>query len=148
MAKLFANRIHHKYLTLATVLLLLCASCSQSDSTTSKGKKDNADKLQVVTTFTVIADMAANVAGDAAIVVSVTKAGAEIHNYQPTPQDIARTSGADLILWNGLGLELWFEKFLQQLDGVKSSVVTDGIEPNPSILIRDLTPENPIHTPG
>ena len=66
------------------------------------------DKLKVVTTFTVIADMAANVAGDAAEVVSITKPGAEIHGYQPTPGDLRRAVDADLILWNGLNLELWF----------------------------------------
>jgi len=88
-----------------------------------------ADKPLVVTTFTVLADMASNVAGDAADVVSVTKPGAEIHDYQPTPKDIGRTRGADLILWNGLNLELWFEKFLARLDGVPSVVVSDGVEP-------------------
>jgi len=88
-----------------------------------------AEKLKVVTTFTILADMASNVAGDAAEVVSVTKPGAEIHNYQPTPKDIGRTRGADLILWNGMNLELWFEKFLSRLKGVPSAVLTDGIEP-------------------
>ncbi len=87
------------------------------------------DKLRVVTTFTVIADMASNVAGDAADVLSVTKPGAEIHNYQPTPKDIVRTDNADLVLWNGLGLELWFEKFLDQLGDVPSAVVSDGVDP-------------------
>ncbi|MEL6752140.1 MAG: zinc ABC transporter substrate-binding protein, partial [Pseudomonadota bacterium] len=72
-------------------------------------------KLKVVTTFTVIADMASNVAGDAAEVVSVTRPGAEIHGYQPTPQDLVRASDADLVLWNGLNLELWFEQFLANL---------------------------------
>lgn len=88
-----------------------------------------ADKLKVVTSFTILADMASNVAGDAAEIVSITKPGAEIHNYQPTPKDIGRTRGADLILWNGMNLELWFEKFLERLDGVPSAVLTDGIEP-------------------
>ena len=76
------------------------------------------DKFKAVTTFTVIADMAQNVAGDAAIVESITKPGAEIHNYQPTPGDILRAQDADLILWNGLNLELWFEKFFQNLSDV------------------------------
>lgn len=87
------------------------------------------DKLKVVTTFTVLADMAQNVAGDAADVVSVTKPGAEIHGYEPTPQDIVRASDADLILWNGMNLELWFEQFLSNLDGVPSVTLTDGIDP-------------------
>jgi len=73
--------------------------------------------------------MASNVAGDAAEVVSITKPGAEIHNYQPTPKDIGRSRGADLILWNGLNLELWFEKFLSRLDDVPSAVLSDGVEP-------------------
>ncbi len=87
------------------------------------------DRLTVVTTFTVIADMAANVAGDAADVVSITKPGAEIHGYEPTPQDIVRASDADLILWNGLNLELWFEQFLSNLGDIPSATLTDGIAP-------------------
>jgi manganese/iron transport system substrate-binding protein len=87
------------------------------------------DPLKVVTTFTVIADMAQNVAGDAADVVSVTKPGAEIHGYEPTPQDIVAASDADLVLWNGLGLEVWFEQFLANLGDVPSVTVSDGIEP-------------------
>ncbi len=86
-------------------------------------------RLKVVTTFTIIADMAQHVAGDAAHVVSITKPGAEIHNYQPTPRDIVRAQGADLILWNGLGLELWFEKFLASLRDVPSVVVSEGVDP-------------------
>ncbi|MBO6900818.1 MAG: metal ABC transporter substrate-binding protein [Rhizobiaceae bacterium] len=88
-----------------------------------------ADKLKVVTTFTVIADIARNVAGDAAIVESVTKPNAEIHNYQPTPGDILRARDADLILWNGLNLEQWFERFLNNLGDVPGIVVSDGVEP-------------------
>lgn len=87
------------------------------------------DKMKVVTTFTVIADIAANVAGDAAEVVSVTKPGAEIHGYEPTPRDIVRASDADLILWNGMNLELWFEQFLTNLEGVPSVTVSEGIDP-------------------
>lgn len=87
------------------------------------------DKLKVVTTFTVLADMAANVAGDAAEVVSVTKPGAEIHGYEPTPRDIVRAYDADLILWNGMNLELWFEQFLSNLKDVPAATLTDGIDP-------------------
>ena len=87
------------------------------------------DKFKAVTTFTVIADMARNVAGDAAIVESVTKAGAEIHGYQPTPRDIIRAQDADLILWNGLNLELWFEQFFLNLKDVPSVTLTDGVVP-------------------
>lgn len=87
------------------------------------------EKPKVVTTFTIIADMAKNVAGDAADVESITKPGAEIHNYQPTPRDLLRARDADLVLRNGLNLELWFERFLKNLGDVKSVTVSDGVTP-------------------
>jgi len=87
------------------------------------------ERMKVLTTFTVLADMAANVAGDAADVVSITKPGAEIHGYEPTPQDIVRGSNADLILWNGMNLELWFKQFLGNMTNVPSVILTDGINP-------------------
>ncbi|MWT68903.1 zinc ABC transporter solute-binding protein, partial [Escherichia coli] len=88
-----------------------------------------AEKFQVITTFTVIADMAKNVAGDAAEVTSITKPGAEIHEYQPTPGDIKRAQKAQLILANGMNLELWFQRFYQHLNGVPEVIVTKGITP-------------------
>jgi manganese/iron transport system substrate-binding protein len=86
-------------------------------------------KFKVVTTFTVLQDIAQNVAGDKATVVSITKPGAEIHDYQPTPLDIVKAQDADLVLWNGFNLERWFEKFLQNVEDVPSVVLTDGIAP-------------------
>ena len=90
-----------------------------------------AERLHVVTTFTVLADMAQQVAGDRADVVSITRPGAEVHGYEPTPRDILRAQGADLVLWNGLNLELWFAQFLRNLGGVPSAVLSDGIDPIP-----------------
>ncbi|MEE8098827.1 MAG: metal ABC transporter substrate-binding protein [Hyphomicrobium sp.] len=91
---------------------------------------DGAKKpLRVVTTFTVIQDIAQNVAGDAAIVESITKPGAEIHEYRPTPRDIVKAQSADLVIWNGLYLERWFEKFFNNVENVPSVVVSDGIDP-------------------
>ncbi|WP_414146311.1 metal ABC transporter substrate-binding protein [Gallibacterium salpingitidis] len=89
-----------------------------------------AKPFKVITTFTIIQDIAQNVAGDSAIVESITKPGAEIHNYQPTPKDIIKTQDADLILWNGLHLEQWFERFFKTLPKeVPSVVVSAGVEP-------------------
>ncbi|WP_395451462.1 metal ABC transporter substrate-binding protein [Aminobacter sp. UC22_36] len=101
--------------------MLGLSACSQ--------ESEAGGKMKVVTTFTVIADIARNVAGDAAEVESITKPNAEIHNYQPTPGDILRAQKADLVLWNGLNLELWFEKFFENLDGVTQAVVSDGVVP-------------------
>ena len=88
-------------------------------------------KLRVVTTFTIIQDIAQNVAGDAAVVESITKPGAEIHDYQPTPRDIVKAQHADLILWNGMNLERWFQRFFENIKQVPAAVVTEGITPLP-----------------
>ena len=88
----------------------------------------SSSKPIVLTTFTVLADIASNVAGEHLQVESITKIGAEIHGYEPTPGDLRRASQADLILDNGLGLEAWFEQFVSELD-VPHVVVSDGVEP-------------------
>lgn len=108
-----------RILSIATCLLVLVLS----------HPVQAAEKMKVVTSFTVIADIARNVAGDAAIVESITKPGAEIHDYQPTPRDIVRAQDARLILWNGMNLERWFERFMKDVKGAKSIVVSEGVEP-------------------
>lgn len=111
-------------------LCLALVGCNKTDTQTQQTQPQQ-DKFTVVTTFTVIADIAQNVAGDAAVVESITKAGAEIHDYEPTPKDIAKVQTADLILYNGMNLERWFEKFYQDAKNVPAVVVTDGITPLP-----------------
>ena len=90
-----------------------------------------AKPFRAVTTFTVIQDIAQNVAGAAAIIDSITRPGAEIHDYQPTPLDIVKAQSANLVLWNGMNLERWFEKFFQNVSEVPSVLVTEGILPLP-----------------
>ncbi|MEX1079241.1 MAG: metal ABC transporter substrate-binding protein [Homoserinimonas sp.] len=102
-----------------------CAPAAESDN----------GKPLVLTTFTVIADMVRVVGGDAVDVESITKVGAEIHGYEPTPSDLKRAAEADLIFDNGFGLERWFEPFVSRID-VPHAVLTDGIEPI-SIRIGD-----------
>ncbi|MGM1017976.1 MAG: metal ABC transporter substrate-binding protein [Actinomycetota bacterium] len=97
-----------------------CAVTTDPDS-------ESSDRPVVLTTFTVLADMAQNVAGEHLTVESITKVGAEIHGYEPTPGDIRRATGADLILDNGLNLEGWFAQFVEQID-VPRAVVSDGVE--------------------
>lgn len=88
-----------------------------------------AEKLKIVSTFTIIADITKNITGDLAIVESITKPGAEIHNYQPTPRDIIKAQDADIIIHNGMGLELWFEQFYDNLEDVPSILATKNIKP-------------------
>lgn len=81
----------------------------------------------MLTTFTVLADIAQNIAGDHLRVESITKPGAEIHGYEPTPGDVRQAAEAELILDNGLNLEAWFAQFVDSVH-VPHVVVSDGIE--------------------
>ena len=113
--------------TAALSIGLVGCSAESSQETTSTTASDK-DLPVVLTTFTVIQDIAANVAGEHLKVESITKPGAEIHGYEPTPGDIARAADADLILDNGMNLENWFAQFVADLD-VPHAVVSEGVDP-------------------
>ncbi len=125
MTKNTVRRIQRLGAAVAILGLAALAACGEPNTDTTEAD----DKFKVVTTFTVIQDIAQNVAGAATVVQSITKPGAEIHDYQPTPLDIVKAQDADLVLWNGFNLERWFEKFFQNVKDVPSVVVSDGVEP-------------------
>ncbi len=104
----------------------MAAGCSTANGAPSD-RADDGTPL-VLTTFTVIADMVRAVGGDDVRVESITKVGAEIHGYEPTPSDLRNAASADLIFDNGFGLERWFEDFVATLD-VPHVVLSEGIEP-------------------
>ncbi|MGV2828666.1 metal ABC transporter substrate-binding protein [Myxosarcina sp. GI1(2024)] len=143
MAQIFLKRKMLFSSTLAlSVWLTGCGGTGEtttsttSDSTQpteadSEQVANNEGKKKVLTTFTVLADIAQKVAGDKLNVESITRIGAEIHGYEPTPSDIAKAQDADLILYNGMGLERWFEQFLGNVRDVPSVLLTEGIEPIP-----------------
>lgn len=115
-------------LTVAALGLTGCSGPAGTDDGTGTGPPAaDTDAPMVLTTFTVLADIARNVAGEHLRVESITKVGAEIHGYEPTPRDVAKAAEADLILDNGLNLELWFEQFSDQA-GVPHVVVSEGVE--------------------
>ncbi|QVQ54608.1 metal ABC transporter substrate-binding protein [Spiractinospora alimapuensis] len=109
-------------MVVGSALTLVATGCA----TTAAQDTDAAPT--VLTTFTVLADMTENVAGDHVQVESLTRPGAEIHTYEPTPRDMVRASDADLILDNGMGLEAWFTQFTDQVDA-PSVTVSQGVEP-------------------
>ncbi|MEL6320016.1 MAG: metal ABC transporter substrate-binding protein [Cyanobacteria bacterium J06626_14] len=138
----------NKNLTLSMLLVGLwlsgCTSTNDSAITrNSESNESNGDALasatseqvdgqkKVLTTFTILADMAQNVAGDRLTVESITRIGAEIHGYEPIPSDLVKAQEADLILYNGMNLERWLEPFLGNVQNVPSVVLTEGIEPIP-----------------
>ena len=107
---------------LALVLLTALTGCGSTGTKNPNGKKT------VLTTFTVLADIARNVAGDDLNVESLTKPGAEIHEYEPTPSDLKKAHAADLVLDNGLNLESWFTKFVKD-SNAKHVTVSEGVTP-------------------
>lgn len=96
--------------------------------------EESSGRPVVLTTFTVLADMARTVAGDRLEVRSIVKEGSEIHGYQPTPSDIQKASGAALIVENGLGLELWARRFTAAAGEIPTLTLSDGMDP---LLIAD-----------
>ena len=115
-------------LAAAFVLTGCGPAASDSPHRTPDAASASDESPLVLTTFTVLADMARTIAGEHLRVESITKVGAEIHGYEPTPGDLRRAAGADLILDNGLGLEAWFEQFIQTVDAPRI-VVAEAVEP-------------------
>jgi|GEM_PF-27763 len=125
---------------LSTVLVISCLSLFAStvwaevaDSHATQSTIEQPRRKVVATTFTVIQDMARNVAGDLWEVVSITPPNAEIHEYEPSPKDILKARRADLLLWNGLGLERWFERFYTHMDDIPVAVLSKGLAPMPLV---------------
>lgn len=116
------RRPRTRWVSLVVLLGTLCSGCVELDDRGAGG-----DRPVVLTTFTVLEDIAENVAGGRLRVDSITKVGAEIHGYEPTPRDVAKASEADLILDNGLNLEAWFGQFVESVD-VPHVVVSEGVE--------------------
>ncbi|MFW0155273.1 metal ABC transporter substrate-binding protein [Rothia sp. P6271] len=120
-----------KFLALCTSAVLLLSACGGAGSPSAKSNAEasaSTGKPHVLTTFTVLQDIAQNVAGDHLDVQSITKPGAEIHHYEPTPGDIEKATHADLILDNGLNLETWFKKFVQNTHAPHVKV-SEGVTP-------------------
>tara|TARA_B100000965_G_scaffold198264_1_gene165489 strand:- start:45 stop:1010 length:966 start_codon:yes stop_codon:yes gene_type:complete len=121
----FAEKKNFLYLSIYLIFnILFLTAC-----TVEKIDKSVSQKPFVLTTFTILADLAENVAGGRLEVKSITKPGAEIHSYQFTPSDIIKTKGAQLIIENGLGLEAWISKFTMSAGDIPKVKLTEGIKP-------------------
>ena len=147
MANFFSRHSHIKVfnftrsiseLIATAIVFVFCLSgCIPLGKMSSKTRKEftitkdanTRNKKVILTTFTILADMARNVAGEKSLIESLVKPGSEIHGYEPTPSDIVRAKSADLILDNGLGLERWVEKFYSNLKHVPHITLSKGIMP-------------------
>ncbi|MHA6805290.1 metal ABC transporter substrate-binding protein [Salinifilum ghardaiensis] len=122
MAKLASSAWRN--IALGATVLLVAGACALPADT------GNDQRKQVVTTFTVIADMARAVAGGHIAVHSLLEPGAEVHDYEPTPSDMLTAAKADLVLDNGLGLERWFQRFVQRSEA-RHVTLTGAVDPVP-----------------
>lgn len=97
------SSLRRRALSLCLVALLSGFTGSQSSAQ---------EPLRVVASFSVLADIAARIGGDHATVTSLVGPGGEPHGWSPTPREIRRLAGADLVIVNGLGLEGWLDRVI------------------------------------
>jgi ABC-type Zn uptake system ZnuABC Zn-binding protein ZnuA len=90
-------------------LVAVLAACSPSGSPAATGATPAPDALRVVATTTVLADMVKQVGGSNVDISSIVPKGAVVETFDPSPQDVASLTDADLVVMNGLGLDEWLE---------------------------------------
>lgn len=119
--------------SIAVASALLLGGCA-SAPVPSPAPADH--QLKVVTTFSILEDIVNEVGGDFVSVHSIVPLGTDPHEYQPLPQDVAHTAEADVIVWNGLNMELgdgWFENLLdttgRRLNDEHVIEASAGVEP-------------------
>lgn len=112
-------------LSMIAAMILFSAGCSQTHTVPSAAGDG---KLKVVATTTIVADIVRQVGGDKVEVTSLVPVGVDTHEYQPSPQDIARVSNAELIFENGLGLEQFLDALVKNAGSDTQVVsVSEGI---------------------
>jgi zinc/manganese transport system substrate-binding protein len=79
--------------------------------------------LNVVATFSILADFVANVGGDRVNVTALAGPDSDTHVYTPTPADAKRIADARLVVLNGLGLEGWLPRLIKSSGSKAASVV-------------------------
>lgn len=111
--------------------LFFLTACQSKGSSSS----DN-EKLNVVATNSILADMVKNVAGDLVNLHSIVPVGTDPHEYEPLPEDVAKASEADVLFFNGLNLETggngWFKKLMETANKKENEdyfAVSKDVEP-------------------
>lgn len=123
----------YRYSIVAAILLVLLAACGQNKK--SDNNADIQSPLKVVTTFTIIEDIAKEIGGTDVEVHNLVPTGAAPHEYEPLPIDMKKTSDADVLLYNGLNLEGgksgWFFRMVNSVGQKEENVysLTKGVQP-------------------
>lgn len=117
---------------LAILGLVIFAACS-TDS--ASNDKEGDGKLKVVVTNSILADMAETIGQDRIELHSIVPVGKDPHEYEPLPEDVQKTSKADVIFYNGINLETggnaWFTKLVDNAGKKKDQdyfAASDGVE--------------------
>lgn len=110
------------------VLIVVGFFISQKTEEKIVTEENGADKIMALSSFTIIADMVAEVGGDKVESSSLTKPGANIHGYEPTPSDLIQASKAEIFFENGLNLELWTSKLKANIPNVPMVKVSEGVQ--------------------
>lgn len=120
-----------KFFLVASLSLALLAGCGADDS--PSGDRDG--PLKVVTSFTIIEDIAKEIGGDNLEIHNLVPTGTDPHEYEPLPEDIKAATDADVLFYNGLNLEGgkdgWFFKMIESVDQDEEKVfsLTERVEP-------------------
>ncbi|GKV54667.1 manganese-binding lipoprotein MntA [Sporosarcina sp. NCCP-2222] len=120
-----------QWISLTLVASILLSACGTEKDNT----KDPNAPLKVVTSFTIIADMASEIGGDLVEVHNLVPTGTDPHEYEPLPNDIKAATDADLLFYNGLNLEGgkkgWFFKMIDTVQQNEENVIslTERVEP-------------------
>lgn len=97
------SRLMMGAVVMGVLLLMACgAPATQAPSTPTT-------TLKAVATFSIIGDLVQNVAGDKIDLTTLVGADADVHDFEPTPSDVAKLAGAQLIFENGVALESWLD---------------------------------------
>ena len=121
-----------------SILLLLLSACGNSSGDQKSGSaitSNKREKLQMVSSFTIISDIIRQVGGDRVEVHNLAPTGTDPHEYEPLPEDIKAATDADILVKNGLNLEGgdhgWFAKLIRTVGQEKDHIfqLTDGVEP-------------------
>ena len=123
-----------KLLVLISMSLLLLTACGSGDvPVVDSPSKDGT--LQVITSFTIIQDLAREIGGDDVEIHNLVPTGTDPHEYEPLPLDIKKTTDADILFYNGLNLEGgkdgWFFKMIESVNQKEENIfsLTEGVEP-------------------
>ncbi|MCM3111215.1 metal ABC transporter solute-binding protein, Zn/Mn family [Lederbergia lenta] len=123
-----------KGIIVASMAVFLLAACGKDDN--PKEKTSDKDKpLQVVTSFTIIEDIAREIGGDAVEIHNLVPTGTDPHEYEPLPQDVKKATDADILFYNGLNLEGgkhgWFFKMIDSVGQKEENIysLTERVEP-------------------